>query len=564
MIVSIGRTVRRILYKILHPKESFYRYLSTFSERSDCKKDKRFIILHIDGLSYFALRRALGFKFMPFISKLLRSQTHKIARFDCGLPATTPAFMAGIMYGDNSNIPGFRWYDKERKEFLIMKSLNDTARIEKMLSKNKGILCEGASYCTLFTGGAKESVFAVSKLYELNRYIKVNFITAILIVLFNITVVLRIFLSMVIELFTELKDYVVQAIRRDLKRSEMPFIPIRLITNVLLREISTVLAEVDIYRGVDSIYIDYVGYDELAHHRGPFSISSLITLYSIDRDIKKLFKAIKKSGNKYDVYILSDHGQVPTITFEKVNGQSFEDYLIKEVIGTKIVYTKEYVEYLREQRMLSFVNYLQSIRQSMPRGFGYIADVLIDRIKRKVKETIPEIDVSDMNQIFLLPTSDLAHLYFNRYTKRLTGEEIDIYYPEIKRIILAHGNIAAISYLSKDGVVVETPEGKAIINAGKLTVIKGSVSSFFSLLYKGIESDIERLIRMKDSGDIVIFAGRYRGRVLNFQEELGGHGGPYPEEQSAFIIFPKDKKFNFYNIRNASQLYNFFKKEYII
>ncbi len=552
-----------LIYKILHPKESFYRYLSTFSETRENKKEKRFIILHIDGLSYFALRRALSFRFMPFLSKLLNSQTHKIARFDCGLPATTPAFMSGIMYGDNSNIPGFRWYDKGKKEFFIMKSLNDTLKIEQELSKNKGILTGGTSYCTLFTGGAAESVFAVSKLYELNRYIKINLITAFLLIFFNLTVVVRMMLSMISELFLELKEYILQIINKEIKRSEIPFIPIRLITNVLLREISTILAEVDIYRGVDSIYIDYVGYDELAHHRGPFSVSSLITLFSIDRDIKKLFKAIKKSGNKYDVYILSDHGQVPTIPFDKVNNRSFEDYLMKEMLETRIVHTKGNIEYLREQRLLSFVNYLQSIRQSMPKGFGYIADVLTDRIKKRVKETLPGLDVSDLNQIFLLPTSDIAHLYFNKYEDRLLGEDIDRYYPKLKKIILSHGNIAAISYLSDEGVVVETPEGKSVISNGNMTIKKGSVHSFFSLMYKGIEADIERLTRMKNSGDIIIFAGRFRGRVLNFQQELGGHGGPYPEEQSAFIIFPKDKKFNFYRIRSSTQLYTFFRKEYL-
>jgi hypothetical protein len=244
---------------------------------------------------------------------------------------------------------------------------------------------------------------------------------------------------MFIELIVELKEYILQIIRKEIKRSETPFIPIRLITNVLLREISTILAEVDIYRGVDSIYIDYVGYDELAHHRGPFSLSSLLTLYSIDRDIKKLFKAIKKSGNKYDVYILSDHGQVPTIPFNKVSGQTFEDYLVKEMIETKIVHTKRYIEYLKEQRLLSFANYLMSIRQSMPKGFGYLADLLIGRIQKRIKEDIPDIDVNDINQIFLLPTSDIAHLYFNRFDKRLLSEEIDENFPKIKKIILQHG-----------------------------------------------------------------------------------------------------------------------------
>lgn len=549
-------------YKIFHPRESFYRYLSTLSERYVSNKTRRFIIVQIDGLSYFALRRALRLRFMPFISSLLHSETHKIARFDCGLPATTPAFMAGLMYGKNDNIPGFRWYDKKKKRFFIMKSLIDVEKVESEISKDGGILEGGSSYCTIFTGGAKESVFVVSRLYELKRYIKVGIIPAILLVLFNITVILRIFLSLFLDLFAELKEYILQIVRGEILRSETPFIPIRLITNVLLREVSTTLAEVDIYRGVDSIYIDYVGYDELAHHRGPFSISSLLTLFSIDRDIKRLFRAIKKSGNRYDVYILSDHGQVPTLPFKNVRGESFDDYLIKEMLETKIVQAKGHIEVLRNQRLLSFINYLQSIRQSLPPGFGFIADELLRRISKRVKEDNPQIDVDDLNQIFLLPTSDISHLYFNRFSERLLDEEIDRYYPKIKKIILQEGNIAAIAYMSRDGVVVETLRGRALIRDGRLEDVRGSLSDFFSLLYSNIERDIERLVRMENSGDIVIFSGRYRGRVLDFQDELGGHGGPYPEEQSSFIIFPRSSGFNFYRVRNSTELYGYFRKNY--
>ncbi len=301
----------------------------------------------------------------------------------------------------------------------------------------------------------------------------------------------------------------------------------------------------------------------MAHHRGPFSINSLLTLFSIDRDIKKIFKAIKKSGNKYEVYILSDHGQVPTLPFAKVRGEDFDDYLIKEMLETRIVETKGHIEVIRNQRLLSFMNYLQSIRQSLPKGFGFVADSLIKRISKRIREDIPQIDIEELNQIFLLPTSDISHLYFNKFDRRLLDKEIDTYYPRIKKIILQEGNIAAISYLSNDGVIIETPEGKALIKEGNLSVLHGSVSSFFSLLYKGIEQDIERLVKMENAGDIVIFSGRYRGRVLNFQEEMGGHGGSYPEEQSSFIIFPKDAKFNFYRIRNSTELYRYFKKTYL-
>ena len=38
---------------------------------------------------------------------------------DCGLPWQTSACQAGIMFGDNHDIPAFRWYDKDEQKLLV-------------------------------------------------------------------------------------------------------------------------------------------------------------------------------------------------------------------------------------------------------------------------------------------------------------------------------------------------------------------------------------------------------------------------------------------------------------
>ena len=47
-----------------------------------------------------------------------------------------------------------------------------------------------------------------------------------------------------------------------------------------------------------------------------------------------------------------------------------------------------------------------------------------------------------------------------------------------------------------------------------------------------------RLLAQKNCGDLLVFARRLGLRVVNFQSELGGHGGLYVEEQTAFIVAP--------------------------
>jgi hypothetical protein len=60
----------------------------------------------------------------------------------------------------------------------------------------------------------------------------------------------------------------------------------------------------------------------------------------------------------------------------------------------------------------------------------------------------------------------------------------------------------------------------------------------------------------------VLFGARIHGHAVNFQEEFGGHGGPYAEEQMAFMISPPHVDFDFSRIRHHAELYDFFYERY--
>jgi pimeloyl-ACP methyl ester carboxylesterase len=62
-------------------------------------------------------------------------------------------------------------------------------------------------------------------------------------------------------------------------------------------------------KGMRSIYVDYVDYDEIAHHAGILRPESLEALEAVDGVLHQLEQVASASPRKYWFVILSDHGQ---------------------------------------------------------------------------------------------------------------------------------------------------------------------------------------------------------------------------------------------------------------
>ena len=74
-------------------------------------------------------------------------------------------------------------------------------------------------------------------------------------------------------------------------------------------------------RGSPSIYVTWPGYDEVAHHSGPWSSDAFGELKRYDRVIRHVLRYIKeKAPRPYDLIILSDHGQSFGATFKQRYG----------------------------------------------------------------------------------------------------------------------------------------------------------------------------------------------------------------------------------------------------
>ncbi|MGD8398395.1 MAG: hypothetical protein PVG11_06025, partial [Anaerolineae bacterium] len=121
------------------------------------------IILEIDGLAYPYLRQALKAGHMPYLARMVLARKLRLSPWRCGLPSTTPAAQAGILYGNNWDIPGFRWYEKETGDFIMCKLPGTVRAIQERISRGRtGLLRGGSSYVNMFDGDARLALFTLS------------------------------------------------------------------------------------------------------------------------------------------------------------------------------------------------------------------------------------------------------------------------------------------------------------------------------------------------------------------------------------------------------------------
>ena len=69
-----------------------------------------------------------------------------------------------------------------------------------------------------------------------------------------------------------------------------PYVALRAVTNVFLRDLNVALVVEAMMRGAKSIYVDFVDYDEIAHHAGVTRAESLAALYGLD-DVRAQHRA---------------------------------------------------------------------------------------------------------------------------------------------------------------------------------------------------------------------------------------------------------------------------------
>ncbi|HEX6631168.1 MAG TPA: alkaline phosphatase family protein [Gemmatimonadaceae bacterium] len=532
----------------------YYRlkYAAFRGERRPHDGQRGLVVLQVDALAYADLRRAIAAGHCPTIERLLRRDGFALRRWFCGLPSATPYCQAGIMYGENANIPAFRFYDKAARRVITCNAPHGVQYIRDRIQA-PGALAGGSSYVNLLDGDAQTVAFTVATRERMSVYARLGGTRMALLILLHPIRLARMAVQAVAEWLREEWERLLGELRGRVTHAEGIFPFVRILSNVVVRELQTMAILLDIYLGVPVIYSTFMQYDELAHHFGPTSRMALGDMRRTDARIGEIWRMIRLSGGRgYDLVILSDHGMTPSRSYRVEYGESLGRTVQRILHGDPVpragggpsaleshAETSEYAD-VGAQVMETVAQATPERRVRLRRRLRQFRDWL--RRHYGLREIIlPEkYSVGRRHDVVVTYSSCLALVYFADDERRLTLEALnaDGHRRHLYDALRDHPGIGLVATLGEDGVHLEGRDGRALLCDGRLTVLEGANP----LDAYGTESyalrAVESLVRQPNTGDLVLF-GAYDGyEIVSFDDQVGAHGSAGGAQTYPFLITP--------------------------
>ncbi|MCU0788076.1 MAG: endonuclease/exonuclease/phosphatase family protein [Verrucomicrobia bacterium] len=295
------------------------------------------VLIQMDGLSRTQMEQAMKRGRLPFLRGLLAHQHYETHTFYPGLPSSTPAVQAELHYGVRGAVPSFGFIDRSTQRVFTMLSPDSAAEVEARLrQKGEGLLQGGSSWSNIYRGGAaeEESHFCAASMGFRDLFRSRPLIRLLTFPLLHFSSLLRAVLLLGLEFCIAFRD-----LFRGLTRGESPLEELRAVFNrvfvcIGLRELLTIGVKIDVARGLPIIHVNFVGYDEQAHRRGPSSAFAHWSLGGIDRAVKSIYRAAQRSARRdYQVWVFSDHGQERCRFFDQIQGTTLEHVIADALEG---------------------------------------------------------------------------------------------------------------------------------------------------------------------------------------------------------------------------------------
>jgi uncharacterized membrane protein YvlD (DUF360 family) len=499
------------------------------------------VFVQLDGVPAPLLESEIRSGNIPTISRWVRSGSHTWTEWTARVPSTTPVSQAGLLHGNNDGIPAFRWFDREMGRLLVANRPEDAAIIEARISNGRGLLADdGVSVSNLFSGDAATSLLTMSGLKEGKKGLGPSQSYAAFFT--HPAGILRAVIMTVGEMVKE----VFQG-RRQVRRDVEPrihrggsYILLRAVTNVFLRDLNVALVVEAMMTGKKAIYVDFVDYDEIAHHAGVTRSESLAAFYGLD-DVLRSIEQVVKAGitpRPYHVVLVSDHGQSQGATFLQRYGVSLENLILGYFDGDATVTAAT-----GEVEAWGPVNMLVGQLSGQDSVSGRIT-------KRAIADRDSEAPVGPSGittdttgpgdapaEITVVGSGNLGGVWFSQHPERLTLTDIERLHPGLLAMLAAHPGIGF--------VVVATDHGPVALGAdGTHDLTTGEVVGDDPLALFGPDAvgDFIHVSAYPNAPDIYVNSlyDPVLDEVAAFEELVGCHGGLGGWQTRPLLVHPAD------------------------
>ena len=512
MFDHIDNFLRKSRRRINRSEWAIRRFHLSTSENTSTEPG--ILLIQIDGLSRRQMERARHRNRLPFLKGLLQRQNYDLSTFYSGIPSTTPAVQGELYYGVRCAVPAFSFLDRASKRVATMFQPSWAKAVEEKLEKQgEGLLKGGSSWSNIYTGGATqaESHFCGASIGPGDMLKSASLFGFLSVLALHFSSVVRLVTLTFIEIFVALWDLVRGVSRGENLFKEIKFLFVRITVCIALREFITIGAKVDLARGLPIIHVNFLGYDEQSHRRGPNSLFAHWSLKGIDYAIRRLYRESRRSTRRdYQVWIFSDHGQEATRSFEEKFPGGIEQAISDALADVE---KKAAPRRARSQQPLSTVNWTR--QKAANRYFE----------KHAAEEMLTEDEEKSFSIAAMGP---VGHVYlaapFSLEQKR-----------ELAVRLVRDSGVPGVLFKNEQG-------GVTWIHARGAIQLPQDAASFLphpGQLKEAVAQDLIKLCEHECAGDLVLLGWSPDAPAVTFPIEQGAHAGPGLDETQGFCLLPR-------------------------
>jgi uncharacterized membrane protein YvlD (DUF360 family) len=521
------------------------------------------MLVEIDGLSYWHLQKALADGLLPTLQKMIDEDGYQLTRTDCGLPSMTSSCQAGIMFGDNYDIPAYRWYDKSQGKLYV--SATDAAEPNARYAHGQGLMRNGSSIMNMLNGDAEKSMFTMANLRTGSEEEQQRRAIDVQLLMLNPYFLARSLGIFLWEVGRELWQAWQQK-RKDvqprLNRLEHGYPFVRAAVCTLMRDLSANIAILDMMRGAPSIYMLYLGYDEVAHHSGPWTSDAFGDLKRLDKTFARLRRALQeKASRPYDLIILSDHGQSFGPTFLQRYGLSIKEF-IEQQLPSDVSVGQAIGGDTGANGLQGVAGELANMQQT--NTGGAVSRAVAKQGQKLAEQGVKAGDKAPVEQpasVTAYGSGNAAQVYFDLFPRKIKLSELNATYPNMIDALVQHEGIGMVVGYADDMTGVAMGKGGQRNLCTGEVVGEDPVAPYARPEGPGAGSlekriwQLQRVMDFPNAGDLWLISTVYPdGTVAALEELVGNHGGLGGEQTDAFVFHPADMDVP--ETRNATDVFH--------